>query len=1493
MYASFSGWRRLVVLFGWAVLAVTATFAQTTPTSTPILNPPTTCGPDDYTVRRMASDSAYRSFVQNAYPVQTDEKAGSEPLLTIPVIFVVYHLGESVGQGSNVPESVLRAQVDLMNLQFAGGPNISSENGSTDTRIRFVMARRTADCTPFNGVFRIDGRAVPGYSITGVDYGDNTMQSNMRTLAGSTINQMGQQAVIVRVYWKVTGAGGWAGFGGDISVSSGSMSYNVLYANLMAHEMGHVLFLSHTFEGGDDNINCPPNTNPATQGDQVADTDPHLKNQPGNVCSVASENTINTCTGLPFGRIGRNFMSYGCDTYMFTPGQIARMRSYLAGSLSRFVTSPYALPPAVGEGVLAAACVPTSNLPTNVSTYHTEGIARVQFSSLDSRTNHIGSLALLMGDYSCSRQTTVQAGLSYTLTIDAPNNNQHRRVYIDWNNDGAFNETTELVFSTALGAETGVILVPATANQTQTLRMRVVVCDGPVPPTACEVPAYGAAQDFGIRVIPPTPTAGLRVGQLNSLSLCSGSLVQIPYTLTTGSSGSSVFVTAELSDALGSFANPVVLGSGSGGLLTVELPTTLATGSGYRIRLVDSGSLYASDQTPALTIRRTPTGTMAGPASVRDGQLASLTITLTGEGPWLVMLRPMSASVALNDNALPGQYSTNLLTLTNPTTIIEGQPRQLTSYRIVSINNGCLATSTGSAITVNVTCDPPTGLTEVTPNTTQATLMWENAGGYRQFFARWKESTAPNWTVVSPTSSTISYLSSLTLGRTYNWEVAQTCTNSSTTAYSPTRSFTLGCPTPLSPYEQITPTTAQLYWTYAGVPAYTVRWRPVGTSSWSTVSGVTSAYLVPGMVPGQAYEWQVAATCTSISATSAFTPVRSFTVACMPPVNVMTTSISSTTARATWCGVTGQQYTISWRPASTTSVWTILSPVTGGTALLGNLPEGQSIEWRIGAVCSASATSALTNGSPFNTLCPAPNAPLISGVAATSALLSWPSQYVNGYAVQWRKVGAASWSSSPTTGSTVSSMVVSSLEHNMAYEARYALVCRTNSQGSYSNPVSFTTLDCAPPALVSFSGSQSALSGQVVTLTASLTGASPWSVLLNTGHSFTGVTASPASLTVSYTNPNSYTLGRQVWVVQVANACQTVSPSVTVLTVKVLPACGVPPTNLRLMNQQTTQVGLTWDAGLLANSHTLQWRAVGVGTWTTVPSLYQTHILNNLTFGQAYEWQVTPVCMFGQPVTPSPVQTFTMNCPTAYGQTETYSPTEARLSWASVGTTSVTVSYTLRWRLAGATTWTTVPNLQTNTYSLTGLTANGAYEWAVQPTCAGGSMGGASGIRSFTTGCSIPPTPYTYNNTSSSAVVNWQTGFAGVQYALRWRLTLPTAWTTGTATFTGTVGSLTGLSAGSMYQVQVQAVCAGGQRSPFSESGNLTTLACPNMYTVKAGSWLDPSVWSCNRVPVSTDAVEIRHVVLLEQGMGYTRRMSFTLGGKLVYGLSGLLRMGF
>ena len=263
---------------------------------------------------------------------------------------------------------------------------------------------------------------------------------------------------------------------------------------LLAHEMGHVLFLYHTFQGSATNGTyvCPPNGNPALDGDEVTDTAPHRQFDP----PACSESALNSCTGAPFGGLVHNLMTYGNCRDRFTPGQVARMRANLAGPLQSLATSLYRFAPTPAEALVPPTCRVTYGVaPDNQNV----GISRVSVNTIDHASGSFPGLDGFYNDYSCSEKTTVRAGGMYTFAATATN---PVTVYVDFNNDGTFDETTERVLN---GVNRGTISIPLTAVRGVYLRMRVRTDPGGGPVTACYLPGdafYGSGEveDYGLQV---------------------------------------------------------------------------------------------------------------------------------------------------------------------------------------------------------------------------------------------------------------------------------------------------------------------------------------------------------------------------------------------------------------------------------------------------------------------------------------------------------------------------------------------------------------------------------------------------------------------------------------------------------------------------------------------------------------------------------------------------------------------------------------------------------------------------------------------------------------------------------------------------------------------------------------------------------------------------------------------------------------------------------
>ena len=172
------------------------------------------------------------------------------------------------------------------------------------------------------------------------------------------------------------------------------------------------------------------------------------------------------------------------------------MRANLAGPLHSLVQSLYRFAPTPAEALVPPACRVTFGVaPDNQDV----GIFRVIFNSINHVSGSFPGLDGFYNDYSCSEKTTVRAGESYAFEAQAA---QPVTVYVDYNNDGAFDESTERVLD---GVNQGRVLIPLTAVRAAYLRMRVRTDPGGGRSTACYLPGdafYGSGEveDYGLQV---------------------------------------------------------------------------------------------------------------------------------------------------------------------------------------------------------------------------------------------------------------------------------------------------------------------------------------------------------------------------------------------------------------------------------------------------------------------------------------------------------------------------------------------------------------------------------------------------------------------------------------------------------------------------------------------------------------------------------------------------------------------------------------------------------------------------------------------------------------------------------------------------------------------------------------------------------------------------------------------------------------------------------
>ncbi len=173
-----------------------------------------------------------------------------------------------------------------------------------------------------------------------------------------------------------------------------------------------------------------------------------------------------------------------------------------------------------------APCTPqTNNLGNNPGI----GIVNVTLNTLSRQSAPAPDETY--SDNSCQFRTELLAGQAYTISVQTSGNfNENCRAWIDWNNNGVFDDATERILNGTNGNNfTAQINIPSAAVKDTALRMRVMSDaaqgggggGGNIQP--CVNLNFGQCEDYAIIVKPNTNPPVAAFGALNALT-CSGSV---------------------------------------------------------------------------------------------------------------------------------------------------------------------------------------------------------------------------------------------------------------------------------------------------------------------------------------------------------------------------------------------------------------------------------------------------------------------------------------------------------------------------------------------------------------------------------------------------------------------------------------------------------------------------------------------------------------------------------------------------------------------------------------------------------------------------------------------------------------------------------------------------------------------------------------------------------------------------------------------------------
>lgn len=648
----------------------------------------------------------------------------------------------------------------------------------------------------------------------------------------------------------------------------------------------------------------------------------------------------------------------------------------------------------------------------------------------------------------------------------------------------------------------------------------------------------------------------------------------------------------------------------------------------------------------------------------------------------------------------------------------------------------------------------------------------------------------------------------------------------------------ISCGTPTAPSTSaINTTTATLSWqTISGAISYTIQYRRVGITSWSSKTSTTNTKSLTGLVSATAYEFQVRSTC--LLSTSAYSTLATFTTfaPCGIPSALTASSITNTSATLSWQAVSGAtSYNIRYRPTGTTTWATATSTDTSKSIL--NLLAVKTYEFQVQASCNVTGSfSASTN---FTTLinCGVPSTLSASSITNTSALLSW--QVVSdatSYNIRYRPVGTSTWA---MTTSTTNSKSILNLLAAKSYEFQVQATC--NAAGAFSASSNFTTqATCGIPSTLK--------AASITTSSATLSWlAVSGAISYNIQYRPTGTTTWIATTSTTSSKAITNLLATTTYEFQVQTVCVMISAysassNFTTLT----PPCGIPST-LTASSITNSTATLSWQAasGATANSFNIRYRPTGTTTWVTTTSTSTSISVTNLLAAKAYEFQVQALCTATSAYSASTNFTALATCgiPSTLSATS-ITTSSGTLSWQAV---SGAISYNIQYRPTGTTTWTTTTSTTTSK-SITNLLAAKPYEFQVQTVCAMTSAYSASGnFTTLTPPCNTPSNLVASSITISSALLSWQAVSDATSYNVQYKTISESNWTT-LNTITNSI-NLDNLAVATSYEFKVQALCIA--TSAYSDTSAFTTLT-PNCDV--------PSALSASNITVSSASLSWQSV---------------------------------
>jgi hypothetical protein len=556
-----------------------------------------------------------------------------------------------------------------------------------------------------------------------------------------------------------------------------------------------------------------------------------------------------------------------------------------------------------------------------------------------------------------------------------------------------------------------------------------------------------------------------------------------------------------------------------------------------------------------------------------------------------------------------------------------------------------------------------------------------------------------------------------------------------------------------------------------------------------------------------------------VGSATCLTSCNTLLLCCGTP-SAFTVAANMNDATISWIGVTGAiSYNFRYRTVG--GAWLTSNPISPSVTLTG-LATGTTYEYEVQSVCSNGATDCpFSTTSSFGTCCNAPAPPTASAVTSTGATISWAAVAgATSYNLRYR-VGTNPW---VNVHQTAISTVLTTLAPGTTYEFQVQSICSNFALSCpYSASGTFTTLPACCGTPTGFTATPTS-NGVTITWTA-IPGATSYNFRYRlVGGPAINLTSALPSITITGLTPATV---YQYQVQAVCNNLATNCPYTIVANFTTLPTCCGTPSGFAVTPNNTGAV-ITWTAIPTATSYNFRYRVSPSGSWVISNPTSPTVTLTGLTTATAYDYEVQAVCNNLATDCPfSTTATFTTTtpstcCGTPAGFSVTPTISSLAITWGAV---TGAISYNFRYRVSPSGSWVT-SNPTSPNVTLTGLTAGTAYDYEVQSVCSNGATDCPfTTTATFTTlpTCCGTPTGLAATPAINGATISWAAVTGATSYNYRYRVSPLGAWVTSNTT--SLTAALSGLTAATAYDYEVQAVCGSGATDcSFSTTATFTTL---------------------------------------------------------------------